>query len=78
MKYAVIRISNGSFNIEKANEDIKVIKDKYFEVCQSYNTTPNIDATVEIVDGNLDPIEGGKYKEHFFNVTPEQAEPQGE
>ena len=78
MKYAVIRISNGSFNIEKSNEDIKVIKDKYFEVCRSYNTTPNIDATVMIVDGNLDPYMGGKYKEHFYNVTPEQAEPQGE
>ena len=74
MNYAVVRISNGSFNIEKANEDIKVIKDKYFEVCRSYNTTPNIDAVVEIVDSNLDPIEGGKYKEHFVNVTSEPAQ----
>lgn len=78
LKYIVLRISNGSFKIEKEDADIDIIKDKYYELCRTYNSAPNIDATVEIVDSNLDPIEGGKYKEHFYNVTPEQAEPQGE
>ena len=68
MKYAVLRISNGSFNIEKSSEDLDTIKDKYFELCRSYNAQTSIDATVEIVDGNLDPIEGGKYREHFLKV----------
>ena len=72
MKYIVLRISNGSFKIEKESEDINTIKDKYFEICRSYNTTANIDATVMIVDGNLDPYMGGKYKEHFYNVTPQE------
>ena len=72
MKYAVLRISNNSFKIEREDVDLATVKDKYYELCRSYNVTPNIDATIEIVDGNLDPIEGGKYKEHFVNVTPEQ------
>lgn len=76
MKYAVIRISNNSFKIESENTELSVVKDKYYELCRSYNTTPNIDATIEIVDSNLDAIEGGKYKEHFVNVTP--AQNQGE
>ena len=70
MKYAVLRISNDSFKIEREDVDLSTVKDKYYELCRTYNTTPNIDATIEIVDGNLDPIEGGKYKEHFVNVTP--------
>lgn len=68
MKYAVIRISNGSFNIEKSSEDLDTIKDKYFELCRSYNAQSSIDATIEIIDGNLDRIDGGKYREHFLKV----------
>ncbi len=71
MKYAVIRISNGSFNIEKSSEDINQVKDKYHELCRSYLAQASIDATIEIIDGNLDLIEGGKYKEHIVKVqTP--------
>ena len=71
MKYAVIRISNGSYNIEKSSEDIGQIKDKYYELCRSYLAQASIDATIEIIDGNLDLIEGGKYKEHIVKVqTP--------
>lgn len=69
MKYAVLRISNGSYKIETSNEDIKVVKDKYFEICRSYNTTPNIDAVVKIIDENLDAFEGSKYTEHIHNET---------
>lgn len=68
MKYAVIRISNGSYNIEKSSEDLDTIKDKYFELCRSYNAQTSIDATIEIIDGNLDRIDGGKYREHFLKV----------
>ena len=68
MKYAVLRISNGSYNIEKSSEDLDTIKDKYFELCRSYNAQTSIDATIEIIDGNLDRIEGGKYREHFLKV----------
>ena len=74
MKYSVLRISNGSFKLEVTDADIKIVKDKYFELCRSYNTTPNIDATIKIIDSNLDDYEGGKYKEHFVNVTPTQGE----
>ena len=75
MKYAVIRISNGSFNIEKSSEDINQVKDKYFELCRSYLAQASINATIEIIDGNLDLIEGGKYKEHIVKVqTPAQSE----
>ena len=74
MKYAVLRISNGSFKIEKEDADIDIIKDKYYELCRTYNSTPNIDATVKILDSNLDPYMGGKYTEHFVNVTPEPAQ----
>ena len=76
MKYAVIRISNNSFNIERSDENIKLVKDKYFELVRTYLNQANIDATIKIIDGNLDDYEGGKYKEHIVNVTP--AQNQGE
>ena len=76
MKYAVIRISNNSFKTEKEDTDITAVKDKYFELVRTYLNQANIDATVKIVDGNLDDYEGGKYKEHIVNITP--AQNQGE
>lgn len=74
MKYAVLRISNGSYKIETSNEDIKVVKDKYFEIVRSYYAQANIDAVVKIIDGNLDAYEGGKYTEHIHNSTETQGE----
>ena len=75
MKYAVLRISNGSFKLESPqSEDIKVVKDKYFEIVRSYYAQANIDAVVKIIDGNLDAIEGGKYTEHIHNSTEVQGE----
>ena len=74
MKYAVIRISNGSFNVEKASEDINVVKDKYFELVRTYLNQANIDAVVKIIDSNLDDYEGGKYTEHIVKVTPSTPE----
>ena len=77
MMYAVVRISNNSFKIEQSSENLNTIKDKYFELCRSYLAQASIDATIEIIDGNLDLIEGGKYKEHIVKVeTP--AQNQGE
>lgn len=71
MMYAVVRISNNSFKIEQSSENLNTIKDKYFELCRSYLAQASIDATIEIIDGNLDLIEGGKYKEHIVKVqTP--------
>lgn len=78
MKYSVLRISNGSFNLEKTDENINVIKDKYFELVRLYLNQANIDATVKIIDSNLDDYEGGKYKEHIVKVAPEQTPAQGE
>ena len=68
MMYAVVRISNNSFKIEQSSENLNTIKDKYFELCRSYLAQTSIDATIEIIDGNLDLIEGGKYKEHIVKV----------
>ena len=68
MKYAVVRISNNSFKIEQSSDNLNTIKDKYFELCRSYLAQASIDATIEIIDGNLDLIEGGKYKEHIVKV----------
>ena len=70
MKYAVIRVSNGSFKIEIENVDIGIVKDKFFELCRLYLAQPNIDAVVKITDSNLDDYQGGKYKEHIVKVTP--------
>ena len=71
MMYAVVRISNNSFKIEQSSENLNTIKDKYFELCRSYLAQASIDATIEIIDGNLDLVEGGKYKEHIVKVqTP--------
>ena len=71
MKYAVVRISNNSFKIEQSSDNLNTIKDKYFELCRSYLAQASIDATIEIIDGNLDLIEGGKYKEHIVKAqTP--------
>ena len=73
MMYAVVRISNNSFKIEQSSENLNTIKDKYFELCRSYLAQASIDATIEIIDGNLDLIDGGKYKEHIVKVeTPAQ------
>ena len=74
MKYAVLRISNGSYNIEKSSEDIDQIKYKFFEVCRSYLAQASIDATVKIIDGNLDDYEGGKYKETIVHPAQTPAE----
>ena len=68
MMYAVVRISNNSFKIEQSSENLNTIKDKYFELCHSYLAQTSIDATIEIIDGNLDLIEGVKYKEHIVKV----------
>ena len=73
MMYAVVRISNNSFKIEQSSENLSTIKDKYFELCRSYLAQASIDATIEIIDSNLDLIEGGKYKEHIVKV-PDPAQ----
>lgn len=69
MKYAIIKVSNGTFTIASEwGENLNAAKVEFHRVCQSlWNATDVASAMVMIVDENLDAVEG--YKEYIHHDT---------
>lgn len=77
MKYAIVKVINGSYNIHAEGfTDIASAKVNYHGLCQTLWNAPDVaTAEVMIVDENLDCVEG--YKEfihHDAVVTPTPVE----
>ena len=69
MKYAIIKVVNGSYSIHAEGiTAIETAKTQFHGVCQTlWNSTDVATATVMITDENLDSVEG--YKEFIHHET---------
>ena len=77
MKYAVVKVINGSYHIHAEGfTDIASAKVNYHGLCQTLWNAPVVaTAEVMIVDENLDCVEGYKeYIHHDVVVTPTPVE----
>jgi len=78
MKYAVLICSNGNFIVSTEGHTTKesaIIS--YHDKCKIYHSAEDvITATIVVVDENMDPIDGGRYKE-FISHVPASNTPQG-
>lgn len=73
MKYAVLKVVNGSFSVVSSNTNLQTVKVSFFDACKTlWNSADVTTGMLLIVDENLDPIEGGRYKE--FISHPAQSE----
>lgn len=75
MKYAIIKVVNGSYTIhEEGLTDLAFAKTKFHGLCQTlWNASDVITAYVMLADEQLDAVEG--YKEYIHHETqPETAE----
>lgn len=74
MKYAVIKVINGSYFIHAEGiTDVNAAKVSFHGLCQTLWNAPDvITAEVKIVDENLDCVEN--YKEFISHVTEEPTE----
>lgn len=77
MKYAIIKVINGTFTIDSEwNNNLNGAKTRFHGVCQTlWNAADVLAAYVMIVDEQLDCVEG--YKEYIHH-EPAQAEEPGE
>ena len=74
MKYAIVECTNGNFNVKAEYSDPEKAKVGFHDRCKGlWNDKPTLTAMVMIVDENLDPIEGGKYKEYIHHDTEAEA-----
>jgi hypothetical protein len=71
MKYAVIKVVNGSYSIHAEGfTNVASTKVNYHGLCQTLWNAPDVlTAEVAIVDENLDAVEG--YKEYIHHEAPE-------
>ena len=72
MKYAIVKVTNGNFNIhaEGFADNPNGAKVSYHGLCQTlWNDPDTTKACVMIVDENLDVLPG--YKEFISKVQPE-------
>lgn len=67
MKYAIVKVINGNFSVDSEwGENLTGAKTAFHGVCQAlWNASDVIDAYVEIVDDQLDCVEG--YKEFIHH-----------
>lgn len=70
MRYAIIKVINGNYFIHaEAITDLKSAKVQFHGLCQTlWNALDVISAYVEIVDEQLDCVEG--YKEYIHHDIP--------
>lgn len=81
MKYAIIKVSNGSFSIQTEwGENLNGAKVEFHRVCQTLWNAPDVaSAMVMIADENLDAVEGYReYIHHDTVVAPVVEEPADE
>lgn len=68
MKYAVIAVTDGNYNIHTEHQDVNAAKVEYHGYCKALWNDPNTtSAMVAIVDENLDVVE--RYKEYISHPT---------
>lgn len=76
MKYAIIKVTDGNYNIHTEHGTITAAKVEFHNLCKSLWNAPDvITACVMIADENLDAVEG--YREfihHDAEPTPEPSE----
>lgn len=67
MKYAIIKVSNGSFTIDSEwGDNLTGAKVAFHSLCQTLWNAPDVaSAMVMIADENLDAVEG--YKEYIHH-----------
>lgn len=77
MKYAIVKVINGSYNIHAEGfADVASAKVSYHGLCQTLWNAPDVlTAEVAIVDENLDAVEGYKEYIHHEPQATEEAEP---
>lgn len=78
MKYAIIKVINGNYFIHSEGiTDLSAAKTQFHGLCQTlWNASDVISAYVEIVDEQLDCVEG--YKEYIHHEGNAPAPEQGE
>lgn len=74
MKYAIIKVINGSYFIHAEGiTDVNSAKVQFHDLCKTlWNASDVLKATVIIADENLDAVEG--YKEVITHPTPVNTE----
>lgn len=72
MKYAIVKVINGTYSIHAEGfTDIASAKVNFHGLCQTLWNAPDvISAEVAIVDENLDPVEGYKEYIHHDALAP--------
>jgi len=72
MKYAVVRVSNGSYAIHSEGwTDLEKAKVNFFGLCQTLHNASDVrTACCMIVDENLDNVEG--YKEFISHPVVDE------
>lgn len=76
MKYSVVKVVNSNFAIVSEHGDLQSALVKYHDTCKIHWNAPDVlEATIAIVDENLDTVPG--YKEHIHHDAPE-PQPQTE
>ena len=75
MKYAVIKVTDGNFNIHAEGfTEVNKAKISFHSLCSAlWNDESTTKAEVKIMDENLDCVEG--YKEYINKVEPEVEAP---
>lgn len=77
MRYSVIKVVNSNYAIVSEHSDLQSALVKYHDTCKIHWNAPDVlEATIGIVDENLDTIPG--YKEHIHHEPQPQVEPQEE
>ena len=73
MKYSVIKVVNGNFAIVSEHSDLQSAVVKFHDTCKNFwNAGDVATAMVEVVDENLDVVEG--HKEYIYHTVEEATE----
>ena len=73
MKYSVVKVVNGNYAIVSEHSDAQSAVINFHEVCKvHWNASDVLDATIAILDENLDAYNG--YKEHITHEAADTTE----
>ena len=71
MKYSIVKVVNGNYSIVSEHSDIQSAIVKFHDTCKvHWNAEDVYDATIAILDENLDAASG--YKEHITHEKPSE------
>lgn len=75
MKYSVVKVVNHNFAIVSEHGDIQSAIVQFHDQCKIHWNAPDVlDATIAILDENLDTYQGSRYKEHIHHDAEETTE----